>query len=197
MKSLLYPLYAAASWAMTIFAIISEQNTPVAWDGTNDRVLDVGQFTKDSFTSATSMPLHIACGDGQIYEMEIVGTYTPAAGSTASYLEPNNTTYASAFSHFYTLFNYSATTVTPGGVAESFFSLDTALGTSIQSGSCVIFTSTANKKGYGFSKGETTTIEGASQFTVRWNDTTTVWSSLGTVIMPNAWTGQIVVRRIA
>jgi len=183
--------------ALAAIAALQAYNTPKVWVSGADLVLGIGQSANITATAATSIPLHIACGDGQVYEIDIDGSFILAAASTASYLAPNNTTYANAFAHLYTTSNYTAATVTLGGVTETFFSLDTGLGTSIQNGSCIIFTSTANKKGHGFSKGGTTTDECGSQFAVRWNDTTTVWSSLGTVIMPNAWTGTVVVRRIA
>ena len=190
--------YRAAVGQAMCTAIISEQNTPVAWDGTNDRVLDVGQFTSDSFSAQTSMPLHIACGDGQEYEISMVGTYTPATAAAAdSYLQPNNV--VPATNSFTLRGQFTAgTTVTGIGAAYVTGGFDLlAGGSAVEECKVTIFTSTLNKKAIVQSGGATSTNSNATAWTCRWNDTTTVWSSLGTVIQPNAWTGQIVCRRIA
>jgi len=190
--------YRAAVGQAMCTAIISEQNTPIAWDGTNDRVLDVGQFTKDSFTSATSIPLRIACGDGQEYEIEIAGRYTPAAASSLSILQPNNTGPAT---NSFDLNTIQSIGVTVSGTDASAagtggFRLE-AVGASIISCKATVFTSTLNKKIIAISASSTSTSRAVITITSVWNDTTTVWSSLGTVIQPIAWTGQIVCRRIA
>ena len=191
--------YRAAVGQAMCTAIISEQNSPVAWDGTNDRILDVGQFTQDSFTAQTSMPLHIACGDGQIYEMRIVGSYTAAPAATNPYLQPNNSvpatnSYQMSFSGTYgagTADNSYIAAAADGG-----FRLNQVA--PINNLTATIWTSTLYKSLQSRARGYETT-DGNRWYTVDsiWNDTTTVWSSLGTVIQPNAWTGQIVCRRIA
>jgi len=191
--------YRAAVGEAMCTAIISEQNSPVAWDGTNDRVLDVGQFTKDSFTSATSMPLHIACGDGQVYEIEIVGSYTPAAATGNPILKPNNSTpVTNSFTIQYGV-QTQATIVGNFSVAgaDNGFLLSAGQA-SLLSAQATIFTSTATKRSSTHSSSYNTVpnyVSGWMDST--WNDTTTVWSSLGTIIMAPAWTGQIVCRRVA
>ena len=191
--------YRAAVGQAMCTAIISEQNSPVAWDGTNDRVLDVGQFTKDSFTSATSMPLNIACGDGQIYEMDIVGSYTAvASASTNCILQPNNAVPAT------NLFTYRedfGVHLTPTSDAVSSFASGgfylNGSGSSILEAFAKIYTSTQNKKSIAIGGATSTTASYVGTIATEWQDTTTVWSSLGTIIMPNAWTGQVVCRRVA
>jgi len=171
---------------------------PVTWNGSTDRALGVGQITQDSFTSATSMPLHIACGDGQIYEIEIAGRYTPAAASSFSTLQPNNTGPAT---NSFDLNDIQSIGVTVSGIdapaaGTGGFRLET-VGASIISCKATVFTSTLNKKIIAVSASSTSTSHAVATITSVWNDTTTVWSSLGTITMPNAWTGTIVVRRIA
>jgi len=188
--------YRAAVGQAMCTAIISEQNSPVAWDGTNDRVLDVGQFTKDSFTSATSMPLHIACGDGQVYEIDMAGNFTPAAAAGINCsLNTNNTTYASAFT---TAFIYAAlgSAATSLVATANSFALDNSNG-GIYSVRAKLNTSTLTKQVTSRSRSAVTGTNYIMDTETHWDDTTTVWLSLGTIIMPNAWTGQIVCRRIA
>ena len=188
--------YRAAVGQAMCTAIISEQNSPVAWDGTNDRVLDVGQFTSDSFTSATSMPLHIACGDGQVYEINLAGNFTAAAAAGINCtLNPNNTTYASAFT---TGFIYATLGSAPTSVISttSAVVLDASNG-SVYSLLATVFTSTATKQASIRSRSAITGSDYIMDTETHWDDTTTVWASLGTVIQPIAWTGTIVVRRVA
>jgi len=177
-------------------AALSYYNTPVAWNGSTDRVLGVGQITQDSFTSATSIPLHIACGDGQIYELEMDGTFTPAAGAGVNVtLNPNNNTYTSKFTvgFIYAELGSAATSVI--GTANS-FALDNSNG-GIYSVRAKLNTSTLTKQVTSRSRSAVTGTNYIMDSEIHWDDATTVWASLGTVIMPNAWTGSVVVKRIA
>jgi len=178
-------------------AALTYYNTAVVWDGVNDRVLGIGQHTSDSFTAATSMPLHIACGDGQEYEIEIVGSYTAAATGTDSLLQPNNAvpttnsfTVEASFAATSTESAYNTTT-TSGG-----FFLGNG-GGSLSMAKVTLFTGPSRKASISTYKVVTTVAIYAGVTTVDWNDTTTPYTSVGTIIMPNAWTGQIVCRRVA
>ena len=169
---------------------------PVTWNGSTDRVLGISQHTSDSFTSATSMPLNIACGDGQIYEINLAGNFTPAAASAIDCtLNPNNTTYTSAFTSgfIYAILGSPPTSVL--SVASSMV-LDSSSG-SVYSLLATVFTSTATKQASIRSRSAFTGSDYIMDTETHWDDTTTVWSSLGTIIMPNAWTGTITVKRIA
>ena len=194
--------YRAAVGQAMCTAIISEQNSPVAWDGTNDRILDVGQFTSDSFTSATSMPLHIACGDGQEYEIDILGNPSAwVAAAANSILQPNNTTPTSnSFTLSQLLVDHTGAVsgTTLSGAADGGFRLD-AGGAAILASKHTVFTTTLSKRVLSDSTSATSTANyfSKSLITSWWSDTTTGWSSLGTIILPSAWTGQIVCRRIA
>ena len=164
---------------------------------TSDLVLGIGQSAKSSFTAATSMPLHIACGDGQIYELKIVGSYTLAAASTPSYLQPNNAVPATNNFGVRQLWATSTTTGGAGvGAADGGFRLEGG-GASILESTATLFTSTANKKAIVHTGNSTSTVSYFFSIAVEWVDTTTVWSSLGTVIVPNAETCVITVTRIA
>ena len=177
--------------------LVSNYNTAVVWDGVNDRVLGIGQHTSDSFTSATSMPLHIACGDGQMYEMRIVGSYTAAPLATSSYLQPNNTI-PSTNSFTYRQDNGSGSTPTSNTATYAYNGFFITGGSaSILESVVDIFTSTLTKRTIAVGGATNTSTSYVGTIVAEWQDTTTVWSSLGTITMPNAWTGQIVCRRVA
>ena len=179
-------------------AALTYYNTPVAWNGSTDRVLGVGKLTSDSFTSATSIPLHIACGDGQIYEIEMVGSYTAAAASASTLLLPNNTA-MSGTNNLVLSANYTAS-ATPTGSVSTLTSNGFFIGvggSSVHSAVTKVFTSTLTKYSQSNFRSGNSTTNYAGLLISEWLDTTTVWSSIGTITMPNAWTGQIVCKRIA
>ncbi len=172
--------------------------TPQVWTSGADLSLGIGQSASITATNATSIPLHVACGDGQVYEMEIAGNYTAAAESIISHLQPNNT--VPATNNFY-LTEDQINNATPfyysGGIVDGGFRLEGA-GASVLAGKYIIFTSTLLKKLLAPSwLSQITGQVSTGAITSTWADTTTVWSSLGTIIMPNAWTGQIICTRIA
>jgi len=179
-------------------AALAYYNTPVAWNGSTDRVLGVGQITQDSFTSATSIPLHIACGDGQEYELSMVGTFTPAAPTAGTFLLINNTTLAGNFRRN-TLFLNSATSVSGLNTTAADTGFLLGYGSSLYQAKFTLWTSTLYKAINGSSKGQDTTngIRGNEKIMIESTDTTTVWDILGTITLPNAWTGSVVVKRIA
>jgi len=180
--------------------LVSNYNTAVVWDGVNDRVLGIGQHTSDSFTSATSMPLHIACGDGQVYELTMASNPSAAATLSNTILQPNNTTPATnsfnmTFSGIYgtssTVDNSYQPTAADGG-----FKLCQGCPPNVLK--ATVSTSTLYKNCMSDMKGYETTY-GARFYRIvsLHNDTTTLWDSLGTIILPIAWTGQVVCRRVA
>jgi len=179
-------------------AALTYYNTAVVWDGVNDRVLGVGQITQDSFTSATSMPLHIACGDGQVYEIQFNGV-AAAAASGITILQPNN---AVPTTNLFTIGQLFGSSTGSGanystGSADSGFRLNAA--GSLLVATIVVSVQTVNKNTkstYISAVGGTVIDYFGDEFSL-WQDTTTVWASLGTITMPNAWTGTITVRRVA
>jgi hypothetical protein len=174
--------------------------TPLVWSSGADLSLGIGQSATASFTSATSMPLHIACGDGQIYEVEIAGTFTPVASGANPYLQPNNTAPSTNSFARGNITAISSTASLLGGgnptAADGGFLFGT--GSSVFNATIKVFTSTASKNAIALSLNQNTTdVLRTFYVASKWNDTTTIWSSLGTIIMPNAWTGTITVKRIA
>jgi hypothetical protein len=171
----------------------SVNNTAAA----SDITLSIGQTAYVDAVAALSMPLHIATADKQVYEIFISGTYTyAAAAATPTMLLMNNIAYA--LSHQIRQLYGTGTTV--GGSAVS--SIDDGFrlevgGASIYSAVCHVFTTTANKRTITNCGNTNSTAGYISLAEVESQDTTTPWTSLGTITMPNAWTGRIVVRRVA
>ena len=176
--------------------LVSNYNTAVVWDGVNDRVLGVGQITQDSFSAQTSIPLHIACGDGQEYEIDINGSYTLAAAGANPLLLINNTTLAGNFT-YHIIQQYDSTANGNIGTAAYTGFLLTVSGSSIRHATVKVFTSSANKATESVHLAANNLHTFSGVLNMECADTTTVWSSVGTITLPNAWTGQIVVRRVA
>lgn len=167
--------------------------TPI--DGTadaTDRVLGVGQSKFINVSAATSIPLYVACGDGQEYEVTFE-KQTWAGTATNASLNPNNTTYASAISDVY-FYGSSGTGAASGSATVS--TLVFALGTP-SFVTLNISTSTTRKHTRSVGNSQGVGITYIFQRNQEWNDTTTVYSSLGTVQLGSTWTGRILIRRIA
>lgn len=169
----------------------------------SDITLAIGQICYIDIVAATSCALHVATGDHQKYEL--LGEYQ-GTGSTASpgILTPNNTTYTNFFigdvsviqsgttggsSAYYNgfLFSYAGA---PVGVFAR-------ISTATQSKTLLGISSNVNSTG---------PVSYASYISAKWlatasssitTDTTTAWTSLGTLTFPVATTGRTYVRRIA
>ena len=161
----------------------------------SDITLNVGQSAYVTFTSSTSFPLRVATATNQIYEINVVSTGT-SAGNLATLIPNNSSSWA-----YNTFQVYSQSTPTAGTANYNFITTDTYLrlsvGGTLLFATAKIFTTTTNKAiivqgrdtsasvGYGY------TIESST------TDTTTVWSSLGTISSLTALTGTVWVRRLA
>jgi len=162
---------------------------------TADQVLNVGDKAVYNFAAAVSIPLHIATGSGQKYRITLA-TNTAAATTIGSvWLLPNNTTYTNAFANNWL---YTSNTTVIGSTSNA-------------SG---IYLSFANTRGMGITDLDTTTTSkvylmtsamddsAANYVSVAggvWDDSTTIWASLGTVQMDagaETLDGNILVERI-
>lgn len=162
---------------------------------TSDYFLAVGEeaiYTWDT-TASLSKPLYIATTQG-IYLMVIQGPYQTSK-DILLYLNPNNTTYTNAFT--LSLVGYSDGSTTPGGGVETYsaFSLrGAASGITIAyistytTGKFLVLTQRITRK----TNGGAVHLLG-----LRWNDTTTAWTSLGTLTTTAAnGTINVLVRRL-
>jgi hypothetical protein len=168
-----------------------------------DVPLNVGQTITYDITAQTSYALHIATGDNQLYELslEIQGSATGSAGTC--FLNPNNNTFANFFRFDVTATSGAA--VSAGGGYQSAFVL--AYNQEVRGADCKISTKTISKwvrgSAYGLVNSPTSYMSmhathwQAAASSVGVGDTTTAWTSLGTITFPVAATGRIIVRRLA
>jgi hypothetical protein len=167
-------------------------------NATSDYLLQVGEEAIINFTNATSIPLHIATQSGTYYEMDVVLS-NPAGTSGASNnyisLTPNNTTYSSAFYHAGAYAYYSGnSSVVLLQSNISYFKL----GNGAVSARSYITNFTTNKHiNTLYSNTGLSTSPMASIETCYWNDTSTAWTSLGTITFSQTSSGYILVRRLA
>jgi len=162
---------------------------------TRDYELKVGEEAIINFANATSVPLRIATQSGTYYEVHLVCSNTGGiSGGVGSpvFLNPNNTTYFNAFVYaevFRNSFGSSASYI----VYSAF-----RCGWAISNSTFYItnFTQYKNVKGfcnaYGISPGFPLLVI----FSTDWRNTTTPWTSLGTIVFPQLTSGYIIVRRL-
>lgn len=182
----------AQSTANSAQAGVSALTTAVNNTGAGaDVTLGVGQAAYIDVSGATTVPLHVATGDNQLFDIRMT---LQGGGNTASAVtfNPNNTTYAAAFGHQGYSSSSTGATTTVNGSGESNF---------------VIFTGDVN---YCFVTASTKTIakiismdcygddsnlQDKLNAGAQWSNTTTAWTSLGTLNFPLGVTGRIWIRR--
>lgn len=164
---------------------------------TSDYNLSVGEeaFYSWDTTASTSLNLHIA-SNGGIYQIIINGQYNTSA-DIGMYLYPNNTTYSNGFTYSYVYVIDTSNSVSGGYNTASYIPLS-YLGSG---GLGNIICSTYTNRKFLIVDLRTTYKDdgGKSMFiTYRWSDTSTTWSSLGTLKVDSA-NGiiYVLVRRLA
>lgn len=159
-------------------------------NATTDYALAVGQTATITYTNATSVPLHVAT-DGGIYNVSVVGDAAVAyvSGNNAKLL-PNNTQYTNAIVG---IDSYSVNGSFSGSsITRSDFLIGGGL---IYVAHLDITTDTKGKTCMAKVLGYAVNQYIWNEF-MRWNDTTTAWTSLGTITFSFAQSGKIVIRRI-
>lgn len=168
-------------------------NTGVA----TDRVLPVGGTAVINATSLTTIPLRIATATDQIYQILMFGTYVANTGAVNTYLQINNTNYTPGqftVRQIASSQNTAEAAVTAETIVSG-FRLE-AVGASVYTSDAIVCTKTTAKRCNVKSSSTTSTRSSVATIGLEWSDTTTPWTSLGTIILPNAWTGQVVIKRI-
>jgi len=164
-------------------------------NATSDYMLQVGEEAYISFSNVTSVPLRIATQSGTYYEMDVVISNpvgTSGATMNAVFLNPNNTTYANAFSYVEVFRNTQA--IGSNYLTYSAFRLGWAYGDIRVY--LINFTTHKSIKGIDMQTG-TSDAPVIHLYVSQWNDTSTAWISLGTITFPQATSGYILVRRLA
>jgi len=163
-------------------------------NATSDYMLQVGEEAYISFSNATSVPLHIATQSGTYYELDLVISNTVGNQSQSIanvYLNPNNTTYSNAFN----LRQYVITDSASGAAETSHSSFKIGENYSVSRVYISNYTTAKTIKTFCVFWGNYTT---ALEIIVStWGDTSTAWTSLGTITFPQSTSGYILVRRLA
>jgi hypothetical protein len=179
--------------------LIGIDNFPTYTDTSNityDYPLQVGQKARITFSNVTSKNLRIWIGSGRVYRLIIVlSNNYGSSGATSGgiMLNPNNTTYSNAF-------QYTEIYRTSSGLGSGYQAVYSAfrIGWAFSFVDCIIQTDTTNKHivGHYSMYGLSDRQPGLTIFSCGWNDTTTAWNYLGTIVFPQASSGKIIVERI-
>ena len=189
----LLPLNSNAQFPNSVFPPINNNtysNAVNLTSATSDYSLSVGQVAYISFSNATSVPLHIAITNGTYYEMNVVCSST-SGSSTIVYLNPNNTSYSNAFSYWEFWIANSGS----GNGLETLSAFRIGWGVPVSTvfiSNYTTFKTVRGLNGEYYWGGNAVAICASI-----WNDTTTSWTSLGTITFPQATTGYVLVRRLA
>jgi len=192
----LIPVLDDASASTNLQNTLTQSNTVAGRvdlsNATSDYQLAVGEEAVINFTDATSVPLHIATQDGTVYQMFIL----PSAG----YLLPNNTSYSGQFSFGDWGYNSDGSSV-QGQLSVSgsdAFQIGNATGKG--SVLAIVYNFTNRKSLTYFHNADFTPVGGGGYSyrtgTSYWKNTSTPWTSLGTITFKWAVSGQILVRRL-
>lgn len=165
-------------------------------NATSDYELQVGEeavYTWDTTVSLT-LSLKIALVEG-LYELLIQAPHQTASDITCN-LYPNNTTYSNAFA--FTLVSVTEGASQPGALSVTYSLFHLYHATSGGISYHLISTRTTAKFMFGIQRVSRYTGGGGIYlYGSRWKDTTTIWSSLGTLTTSAAnGTIEVIVRRL-
>jgi hypothetical protein len=161
----------------------------------SDYFLQVGEEVYISFSNASSVPLHIATQSGTYYEFRLITTNTGGTSGGASagiFLLPNNTSYNNAFKR--------ASIYRDGSGLNSYYETGSGFlcGADYTHSVVYIVNSTQYKNTIGYFDvyGISNSYPALYLTSCDWQDTSTAWTSLGTVSFPQSTSGYILVRRL-
>lgn len=162
---------------------------------TSDISIRIGQSVSYITGAVPNIALRIATQTDQMYQIILNGSYIAAAASYCTQLQPNNAGYGSVFTVRQVFASGSTTGGTAVANADNGFRL-TVGGSSPIICTSTICTSTGFKRTLSNSSESTTGSSYTSVVSSEWQDGTTPWTSLGTIIFPQPWGGIMSVKRI-
>ncbi len=165
-------------------------------NATSDYMLAYDQTAIINYSNVTSVPLHIATQDGTSYELKAFSktqAETINGGSNFVFLHPNNISNVGNVDYNET-YRFDAS----GGNTTVIYNSFRIGWSGTFTTQCRIDNFTINKTIAGLYSGN---VQGTSwsmigAFTDTWEDTTTVWTSLGTIALPVAQSGVILIKRV-
>ena len=162
-------------------------------NATSDYELQVGEEAIINFTNRTSVPLRIAVGENRFYEIVLQFRVNLRLPGVFTFLNPNNTSYASSFSHVSVYWNSYG-----GSSWVSYTNTDNGFRLYNQTPHSYIVLDTTRRVLRGFVGYENgSNAAGCGLFVSKWHSNLTTWSSLGTLTFPTSMSGYILIRRLA
>ena len=165
-------------------------------NATSDYDLQIGQKAIINFSNNTSKPLRIATANGRIYKMylNVSNDFSNSGADGNVFLQPNNNTYTNSF---YNTTIYRNSSGLFSGYQATFNSFRLGYGFIFNEIHIQNFTTAKLLKltilGWGY-LAHFPLLEIAVS---AWNDTTTAWTSLGTLSFPSSTSGKVIVERLA
>jgi hypothetical protein len=161
-------------------------------NATSDYMLQVGEEAIINFTNATSVPLRIATSENRLYEIFLQFSVNLSLAGVYVHLNPNNTTYASSFSHTSMHWNSSGES---GWVAYTASYNAFRLYSQTPHSYIILDTTRRILRGFtGYEGGDNHL--GYGIFASKWHSNLVSWTSLGTFAFPTSMSGYILVRRL-
>jgi len=182
-----YNYYTSSGWNILAASPPVHDNTGAS----SDYALAVGETAKITFTSTTSVPLHISTSQGE-YEITILGASNIGTSDSFTSLQANNANQS------------SGSFVSDSYGEQSNQAFWGASGTDVVAyiGVGGIIRATVRVSTFTTCKAMCSTVHGkrtnrqVSTTNTYWNDTTTSWTSLGTIKFSISQSGTIIIRRI-
>jgi hypothetical protein len=157
-----------------------------------DVALDIGQMAVYDVVAATTHLLRIATGNNQEYKIMVRPTFLGGAAGVNSTFQPNNANTAAAAVSRGVIYGQNAAPLSAQATNNAFV-LDSGGRVYRIDADCCTRTNGKTVKSIFRCSNVSDNFEGIEIDT--WNDTTTPWSSLGTLNFANAITGRIAVKR--
>lgn len=192
-------------WKVQVVNSIMTVSSPalISLDGlTADYELQIGQTAVLNYTNATSVPLMVKTIEGE-YEINVQNNLNTASTIASGALLANNTSYSGQWG--WNVINNTALSYTTGSSSSSpsgWSAGGSGSAPIIGNGSPLkinIKVSTLVKSktvlAHGVVIRNGTTLQQELTASI-WNDTTTPWTSLGTITFPIAQAGKIIIKRI-
>ena len=158
-----------------------------------DIPLAIGQAAIYDVSAVTTQVLRIASSDNQGFTLRVQPTFTANAAATAAFLQPNNANTGAGAVTRSQLNSNNGAAPTGAQTTENIFTL--AAGGTVYWIHAEICTRTNGKTVDSRFKNTDATTHYVGIISGTWNDTTTPWSSLGTLNFGAALTGRIIVKR--
>lgn len=157
-----------------------------------DYLLAVGETAFLDYINATSVPLHVATQEGE-YEISICGDRTVDITNANLVLLAPNAVSSISNTIMRTFHRGANTTGTAVTTTNTLLQLSSAR---CEYGKYNISTFTFSKLIDYVVKWSSSIEYYSERGTITWNDTTTSWTSLGTITFPFAQSGKIIIKRI-